>query len=132
MKYAFLEARTFRLARESRDKYKRASPSQETKERPMKLLACTYLAAAILIATGAAQAADGQAAYNADCGVCHNNLDPKIGDKDAWAPLIKKGTDALVASVIKGKGSMPPRAGRANLSDDDIKASTEYLESKSQ
>ncbi len=59
-------------------------------------------------------------------------MKPKIGDKDAWAPLIKQGTDALVASTIKGKGMMPARGGHATLSDADIKAAVEYLENKSQ
>ena len=98
----------------------------------MKLLPCAYVMAAILIGASAAQAADGQAVYNTNCGMCHNNIAPKIGDKDAWAPRIKQGNDALVADVIKGKGAMPPKGGHANLSDDDIKAATEYLVSKSQ
>jgi len=98
----------------------------------VKLLPCSYVVAAMLIAASAAQAADGPAVYNANCGVCHNNLAPKIGDKDAWAPRIKAGTDALVANVIKGKGAMPARGGHPNLSDDDIKAATEYIVSKAQ
>jgi cytochrome c5 len=98
----------------------------------MKLPLCGYVVATILIAAGAAQAADGQAVYTQNCSACHNNMKPKIGDKDAWAPLIKQGTDALVASVVKGKGAMPARGGKPNLSDDDIKAATEYLESKAQ
>ncbi len=99
----------------------------------MKLPICGYVVAAVLIAAGTAPAfADGQAVYNANCAMCHNNMAPKIGDKDAWAPRIKQGTDALVASVIKGKGAMPARGGHANLSDDDIKAAVGYIESKSQ
>jgi cytochrome c5 len=102
------------------------------KERRMRLFLCGVLAATALVAASGAQAADGQAVYSQSCALCHDNIPPKLGDKVAWAPLIKQGTDALVASVIKGKGAMPPRAGKANLSDDDIKASVEYLESKSQ
>lgn len=98
----------------------------------MKLLPCACLLVAIVTAASAAQAADGQALYNTDCSACHNNIPPKIGDKDAWAPLIKSGTDALIASTIKGKGSMPPRGGKPNLSDDDVKAAIEYMVSKSQ
>jgi cytochrome c5 len=58
-------------------------------------------------------------------------LAPKTGDKTAWAPLIKQGTAALTASVIKGKGMMPARGGHANLSDADIKAAVEHMESQS-
>jgi cytochrome c5 len=98
----------------------------------MRLFLCGFVAAAALVAASGAQAADGQAVYNQNCSACHNNMKPKIGDKDAWAPLIKQGPDALAASVIKGKGAMPPRGGKPNLSDDDIKAAVAYLESKSQ
>jgi cytochrome c5 len=98
----------------------------------MKLLSGGYVIAAILITTGVAQAADGQAVYDQHCGMCHNNLTPKIGDKDAWAPRIKLGTPALVAAVIAGKGAMPPRGNAPDLSDDDIKAAVAYIVSKSQ
>ena len=75
-------------------------------------------------------AADGQAIYTANCGDCHNLLKPKLGDKQAWDPLIKQGEDVLVAAVIKGKGAMLARGGKPALSDDDIKAAVEYMESK--
>jgi len=104
-----------------------------TRERVMKLSLslCGYAVAALLIASGTAYA-DGQAVYAANCSACHNNMKPKIGDKPTWAPLIAQGTDALVASVIKGKGMMPARGGHATLSDDDIKSAVQYLESQSQ
>jgi cytochrome c5 len=56
--------------------------------------------------------------------------EPEI--QSGLAPRIKQGTDALVANVIQGKGAMPARAAKLNLSDDGIKAATEYIESKSQ
>jgi cytochrome c5 len=98
----------------------------------MKLLPRACVIAAILAAASAAQAADGQAVYKQNCGLCHDNIAPKIGDKAAWAPMIKESSDALVASTIKGKGAMPPRAGKPNLSDDDIKAAVGYIVSRSQ
>lgn len=99
----------------------------------MKLTFCGCIVAGVfVIATSGAQAADGQAVFNQNCGTCHNAISPKLGDKAAWAPRIKLGTDALVTSVIKGKGMMPARAGKPNLSDDDIKAAVGYIESKSQ
>jgi cytochrome c5 len=52
---------------------------------------------------------------------------PKTGDKAAWAPRLKTGKDALYASVIKGKGAMPPKGGNASLADADIKAAVDYL-----
>jgi cytochrome c5 len=83
---------------------------------------------AALLAAGQVAAADGKAVYEQSCKGCHTALKPKTGDKDAWAPLIKQGPDALTASVIKGKGMMPPRGKAA--SDADVKAAVEYLMSQ--
>ena len=79
--------------------------------------------------TAAAQgaAAEGQTIYTANCAMCHQVPQPKLGDKAAWERVITRGEDALVASVISGKGSMPPRAGKPALSDSDIKAAVEYM-----
>ncbi|MDE2134627.1 MAG: cytochrome c5 family protein [Alphaproteobacteria bacterium] len=98
----------------------------------MKLPLCGYVVAGVLLVASGAQAADGQAVWDPNCAACHKMMAPKFGDKAAWAPLIKQGTDALVASVIKGKGAMPARGGKPTLSDADIKAAVEYAESKSQ
>ncbi len=83
-----------------------------------------------IAAFGNAAAADGKAVYDKTCVACHASgvaNAPKFGDKAAWAPRIATGRDALVASVTKGKGAMPPKAGAANLSDDDIKAAVDYM-----
>jgi cytochrome c5 len=81
-------------------------------------------------ATGAAGAADGKAVYEKTCVVCHAagvaNA-PKLGDKAAWAPRVATGKDALLKSVVTGKGAMPPKAGNADLKDDDIKAAIDYM-----
>jgi cytochrome c5 len=84
----------------------------------------------VLFSVGQVAAADGKAVYDKSCGACHNNLDPKLGDKAQWEPRIKNGTDALVASVVKGKGTMPAKGGTASLSTDDIKAAVEYMVSR--
>lgn len=77
-----------------------------------------------------ALAADGKAVYDKTCSVCHAagvaNA-PKFGDKAAWAPRAATGKDALLASVLKGKGAMPPRAGNGDLKDDDIKAAIDHI-----
>ncbi len=96
----------------------------------MRRVLCSAFAGMILITAAPAVAADGQAIYSANCATCHNALKPKLGDKVAWEPLIKQGEDVLVASVIHGKGVMPARAGKPALSDDDIKAAVEFIESK--
>jgi cytochrome c5 len=93
-------------------------------------LTSSAIAGIALLIAAPAIAADAEAVYNANCAVCHKNLKPKLGDKAAWEPLLKQGEDALVASVIRGKGAMQPRAGKPKLSDDDIRASVQYMISK--
>jgi cytochrome c5 len=76
-----------------------------------------------------AWAADGKAIYDKTCVACHAagvaNA-PKFGDKAAWGPRVATGKDALVASVVKGKGAMPPKAG-TTLKDDEIAAAVDYM-----
>lgn len=74
-----------------------------------------------------------EAVYNAICKACHDAGvagAPKTGDKAAWAPRIAAGSAAMLKSVINGKNAMPPRAGDASLSDDELKAAVEYLVDK--
>jgi cytochrome c5 len=56
---------------------------------------------------------------------------PKLGDKAAWAARIQTGLDAMVQSVIKGKGAMPPKAGNPALSEAEIRAAVEFMVSQS-
>lgn len=75
-------------------------------------------------------AADGKAVYAQTCAACHASgiADaPKLGDKQAWAPRLKFGQQTMIASVLKGKGAMPPKGGNASLSDADVKAALEYM-----
>lgn len=58
------------------------------------------------------------------CATCHASGQdgaPKIGDRPAWIPRLKKGLDALVASAIHGHGAMPARGGLPDLSDQEIR-----------
>jgi cytochrome c5 len=77
---------------------------------------------------------DGKAVYDKVCFACHAQSvagSPKLGDKAAWAPRLKQGTDAMVQSVIKGKGAMPPKAGNPALSEAEIRAVVEFMASQS-
>jgi cytochrome c5 len=68
--------------------------------------------------------------YASLCRTCHEFGvvgAPKKGDKAAWAPRIATGMETLYRSAIEGKGAMPPKGGQASLSDDEIKASVDYL-----
>ena len=90
-------------------------------------------AAPVAAAAAPAATADsgaGEKLYKQTCVACHAAGvagAPKIGDKAAWAPRIQLGADALVASVLKGKGAMPPRGTAANATDAEIRAAVEYL-----
>jgi len=80
--------------------------------------------------TGKGAAADGKKVFDGTCTACHATGvagAPKLGDKAAWAPRAKQGVDALMQSVLKGKGAMPPKAGNASLSDADIRAAVEFM-----
>lgn len=78
-----------------------------------------------------ALAADaGKKLYDTACAACHISGvagAPKFGDKAAWAPRIKTGEAAMVASVIKGKGAMPPKGAAANASEAEITAAVQYM-----
>jgi cytochrome c5 len=79
-------------------------------------------------------AADGKAVYDKVCFACHQVSvagSPKLGDKEAWAPRLKAGTDGLMQSVIKGKGAMPPKAGNPALTDAEIRAAVEFMVAQS-
>jgi cytochrome c5 len=79
-------------------------------------------------------AADGKAVYDKACVACHATgiaNAPKLGDKAAWAPRVAQGMDAMLQSVIKGKGAMPPKAGNPALSDAELRASVEFMVSQS-
>ena len=57
------------------------------------------------------------------CAACHQTgaaNAPKLGNAEEWAPRIKTGVNAMVQSVIKGKGAMPPKAGDPSLTDNEI------------
>jgi cytochrome c5 len=101
-----------------------AAPAAEVAAAAPAPAAAAPAAAPMTVAAGA-----GEALYKQACTVCHAAGvagAPKTGDKTAWAPRVGSGVDALTASVIKGKGAMPPRGGSA-ASDAEIKAAVEYL-----
>jgi cytochrome c5 len=72
----------------------------------------------------------GDQVYQQVCAACHvaGVLNaPKPGDAAAWAPRLAKGNDTLYANAINGIGSMPAKGGRADMSDDAIKAAVDYM-----
>ena len=56
----------------------------------------------------------GEQVYTGQCAACHASGAagaPKFGDATAWGPRIKTGYDALLTSVLKGKGAMGAQGG---------------------
>ena len=93
---------------------------------------------ALIPAAHAAPADAGKSTYDASCAACHGAGvagAPKFGDKADWGPRIAQGNAKLYEHAIKGyqgkKGFMPAKGGNASLKDDAVKASVDYMVSKS-
>lgn len=71
----------------------------------------------------------GEELVNGACAACHAAGiagAPLLGDEAAWASRRELGLDALVASVVNGKGSMPARGGSA-YSDEEITRAVQHI-----
>ena len=91
------------------------------------------------VAAAAVDNAKGKEVYDAACFVCHTPGAagaPKLGDAAAWGPRIEKGIDSLYHNSIRGymgeAGMMPPKGGRPDFSDEDVKAAVDYMVSSAQ
>lgn len=77
-----------------------------------------------------AQVRQSEQIVQTQCAKCHKdglNGAPKIGDRAAWIPRLKKGLDALVKSAVHGRGAMPSRGGLGDLSDLEIQGAVIYM-----
>jgi cytochrome c5 len=103
--------------------------------------ATTSVASASAVVAAAPAAAEntiGKTIYGKTCSMCHAaNVAgaPKPGDKADWAPRIAQGVDVLYKHAIEGftgaKGQMPARGGAPNLSDEDVKATVDFMVAQS-
>ncbi len=74
--------------------------------------------------------ASGKEVYDSVCLACHSTGAagaPKYSDKDAWAKFLEKGVEGNYAVAINGAGAMPPKGGRMDLSEDDVKSAVDYM-----
>ena len=84
-------------------------------------------AAAVQVASGPRS---GEDIYKSKCVACHNTGAagaPKIGDAGAWAPRVAKGVDTVYANAINGINGMPAKGLCMDCSDDEIKATVDYI-----
>ena len=88
------------------------------------------------VAAAASSASDGRGkeVYDAACFICHASGvagAPKFGDAANWGPRVEKGMDTLYKHSIEGfmgeSGLMPPKGGRPDFSDEDVKAAVDYM-----
>ncbi len=94
----------------------------------------TQVVAAAAAVAPMPDAAAGKKIYDSACMACHVAGvagAPKLGDKAAWAPRVALGIETLTASVIKGKGAMPPRGAAGSASDAELRAAVEFMLSQS-
>lgn len=102
-------------------------------------------AAAIAAAAEAAKAAaasqvaydgtlDGSVIYGNLCHACHDSGaggSPKLADKAAWTARLATGAQTLIKHAIEGytgsAGMMPAKGGNPALSDEQVKATVEWM-----
>ena len=104
----------------------------------MKKLIIAVSALGIMGLAAQANANNGQQIHQQACFACHGTGAagaPKTGDKAAWTDRIAQGNDVLYKHAIEGykgaKGFMPAKGGRADLSDDAVKAAVDYMVAQS-
>jgi len=71
----------------------------------------------------------GKAGFEKSCALCHATDSmgaPEIGNKEAWAKVLKQDIETVYANAINGKNAMPPRGG-SSFNDDEIKQIIDYM-----
>lgn len=89
-------------------------------------------AAGLAVAAGNGEPKDPEEVYNTYCMACHDtgaNNSPVLGDAAMWEDRIAKGVDVLYENAINGFNNdlMPPRGLCVDCSDDDLKATVDYM-----
>ncbi len=92
--------------------------------------ACAAAANTMAAAAGT-DARSGKDIYTSKCSVCHASGAagaPKLDDKGSWeSRLAERGIDGLYQSSITGFKGMPPKGLCMDCSEDEIKASVDYM-----
>lgn len=78
----------------------------------------------------AQDAGSGEKVYKEVCMACHGtkvDKAPQLGDRKAWAPLIREGQAVLTAHGWVGVRGMPPKGGKADLTLEAFARATAYM-----
>ena len=100
-----------------------------------KLMITVAASTALLLSVSTAQANDaGKKTFQTACMACHGTGiagAPKMGDKAAWKDRVTQDMATLESHALKGykgkTGMMPPKGGRMDLKDADVKAAVAYM-----
>lgn len=87
-------------------------------------------AAAPITLAAASAPRTGKQVYDSKCATCHATGAagaPKLGDVAAWEPRIAKSIATLHTHAIEGFNGMPAKGLCFDCSDEEIKASVDYL-----
>jgi cytochrome c5 len=88
------------------------------------------LLGAALAPVAHAEGKSGEEIYRETCAACHaTKFDkaPQLGDRKAWAPLIKEGQAILTAHAWVGVRNMPPQGGNPELSLEAFSRAVAYM-----
>lgn len=91
--------------------------------------------AAAPVAAASSGPRTGKEVYDGSCGTCHSigvAGAPKFGDSGDWGARAAKGIETLYTHAIEGFNGMPPMGLCGTCSEDEIKATVDYMVENSQ
>lgn len=68
--------------------------------------------------------------YYFACAQCHQtglNAAPKYRGSRAWESIIEQGREVVYRNTLEGKGAMPPRGGKPELTEEQVKMAVDYM-----
>lgn len=72
----------------------------------------------------------GRDVFLQNCALCHVSglgMAPRVDNIQEWETRLSAGRGNLQASVLRGKGGMPPKGGNASISDSQAIAALDYM-----
>ncbi len=93
------------------------------------------VATAPAVESGSGEPRDPEAIYNKSCQTCHATGTagaPRLEDVEAWKPRIAKGMETLYTNAIQGFKGMPPRGLCQDCTDEEIRATVDWMVERSQ